>query len=71
MLKVLVVDDDAGLRLTVRNTLSAIDYFDIDEAFDGVNALEKVQSNSYNIVILDVDMPRMSGLEALKKIKQH
>ncbi len=71
MLKVLVVDDDAGLRLTVKNTLSAIDYFDIDEAFDGVNALEKVMKENYNIVILDVDMPRMSGLEALKKIKQH
>ncbi len=71
MLKVLVVDDDAGLRMTVKNTLSTIDYFDIDEAFDGVNALEKVQANQYNIVILDVDMPRMSGLEALKKIKQH
>jgi len=71
MLNVLVVDDDAGLRLTVKNTLSAIDYFNIDEAFDGVNAVEKVMKNNYNIVILDVDMPRMTGLEALKRIKQH
>ena len=68
MLNVLVVDDDAGLRLTVKNTLSAIDYFQIDEAFDGVNAVEKIMKNNYNIVILDVDMPRMTGLEALKKI---
>ena len=46
MIKVLVVDDDAGLRLSVKNTLSASGKFDVDEAFDGVNALEKVKEIS-------------------------
>lgn len=71
MIKVLVVDDDAGLRLSVKNTLSADERFDVDEAFDGVNALEKVKAGSYKVVLLDVDMPRMTGLEALKEIKEH
>lgn len=71
MLKVLVVDDDAGLRLSVKATLAASNKYDINEAFDGVNALEKVKSDKYDIVLLDVDMPRMTGLEALKAIKEY
>ena len=71
MFKALVVDDDAGLRLSVKSTLdSAGGAYEVDEAFDGVNALEKLEETSYNIVLLDVDMPRMTGLEALKHIKE-
>lgn len=71
MLKVLVVDDDAGLRLSVKSTLASSGHFEIDEAFDGVNALEKVKTNNYNMILLDVDMPRLNGLEALKQIKAY
>lgn len=75
MLKVLVVDDDQALRLSVRNALESTKRFDIEEAFDGVNALEKIKAHDaskriYDIVILDVDMPRMNGLNALKQIKE-
>mgnify|MGYP003347379363 CR=1 FL=1 len=71
MLKVLVCDDDAGLRLSVAAALAATKRFEVDEAFDGVNAIEKVRSKTYNIVLLDVDMPRMNGMDALKLIKEH
>lgn len=71
MLKVLVVDDDSSLRLSVRKTLEATGKFQVDEAFDGVNAVEKVKENSYNMVLLDVDMPRMNGLQAMTEIKAH
>ena len=71
MFKVLVVDDDAGLRLSVKNTLSSTGKFEVEEAFDGVDAVEKVKADNYKIVLLDVDMPRMTGLEALKVIKEH
>jgi len=71
MLKVLVVDDDQGLRLTVSTTLRNTTRFEVDEAFDGVKALEMVKEKNYDVVILDVDMPRMNGLEALKQIKEH
>jgi two-component system, NtrC family, response regulator HydG len=76
MLRVLVVDDDQALRLAVRTALENAQRFSVDEAFDGVNALEKIASadtakRAYDIVILDVDMPRKNGLETLKAIKEH
>jgi DNA-binding NtrC family response regulator len=71
MFKVLVCDDDAGLRLSVKAALVATGRFEVDEAFDGVNAVEKIKSKTYNMVLLDVDMPRMSGMEALKAVKEH
>ncbi|MNS55941.1 Transcriptional regulatory protein ZraR [compost metagenome] len=70
MHKVLVVDDDAGLRLSVKSALLAAGGFAVGEAFDGADALEKIKSNpSYELVILDVDMPRMNGMDALLAIK--
>jgi two-component system response regulator HydG len=71
MLRVLVVDDDQGLRFSVRETLAQSGSFEIDEAFDGINAMEKVKAQHYDLVLLDVDMPRLNGLEALKLIKEH
>lgn len=71
MLKVLVCDDDAGLRLSLQGALAATKRFEVDEAFDGVNAVEKVKGKTYNVVLLDVDMPRMRGLDALRAIKEH
>lgn len=77
MLKVLVVDDDQGLRLSVKTSLTASGRFDVDEAFDGINALEKIKASEaaggkkYDLVILDVDMPRLNGLETLKQIKEN
>jgi DNA-binding NtrC family response regulator len=75
MLKVLVVDDDQGLRLSVRNSLTAAGRFEIFEAVDGQDAIEKIQSfhpqpTKIDLVILDVDMPRMDGLTTLRKLKE-
>ena len=71
MLKVLVVDDDQSLRLAVATTLKNTGKFEVSEAFDGQKAVEMVRANEYQIVILDVDMPRVNGLEALRLIKEH
>jgi DNA-binding NtrC family response regulator len=75
MLKVLVVDDDQALRLSVRSALESAKKFSIEEAFDGVNAIEKLKAapantRPFDIVILDVDMPRKNGLQTLKEIKE-
>ena len=76
MLRVLVVDDDQGLRFSVRetlmqSTLGRSGQFEVEEANDGLQALEKVKAGRYDLVLLDVDMPRLNGLEALKLIKEH
>lgn len=76
MLRVLVVDDDQAQTLTIRTALETTGKYVVTEAYDGVNALEQIKSEQtsatqrpFDIVILDVDMPRMNGLEALKQIK--
>lgn len=70
-IKVLVADDDQGLRLSVKSALLSTDRYDVTEAFDGVNAIEKIKAEEFNVAILDVDMPRLNGLETLKAIKEH
>jgi two-component system response regulator HydG len=70
MFKVLVVDDDADLRLTVSSALSENHYM-VDQARDGEEAVNRVRAGNYNLVLLDVNMPRMTGIEALKEIKAH
>ncbi|NDD91886.1 sigma-54-dependent Fis family transcriptional regulator [bacterium] len=68
--KVLVVDDDADLRLSVASALSENDYV-VEQASDGEEAVNKVHAGKYNLVLMDVNMPRLSGLDALKDIKSY
>ena len=69
-MKILVVDDDAALRLSVTKTLVAAGH-EVVEAEDGAKAVALVSlDKSYDAVFLDVNMPKMSGVEALKKIKE-
>jgi two-component system response regulator HydG len=70
MFRVLVVDDDNALRLTVSSAFQERNY-QVDQACDGEQAVNKVMSTKYDLVLLDVNMPRMSGLEALKQIKAY
>ncbi len=70
MFKVLVVDDDADLRMSVASALSE-NHFHVDQAKDGEEGVNRVRAGHYDLVLLDVNMPRMSGLEALKEIKAH
>ncbi len=68
MFKVLVVDDDHGLRTSVTSALSDKNY-QVDQATNGEEAINKVTAGSYNLVLLDVNMPKMNGIEALREIK--
>jgi two-component system response regulator HydG len=70
MFKVLVVDDDADLRLAVSSALSENHYL-VDQARDGEEGVNRVRAGSYSLVLLDVNMPRMGGMDALKEIKAH
>ncbi len=69
MHKVLVVDDDAALRLTVSSALTEQNFI-VDQASDGEEAVNRVMAGRYDLVILDVNMPRLNGIEALKQIKK-
>ncbi len=68
-LRALVVDDDSSVRYTVRGILEHAK-LQVDEAVDGVDGLEKVDLGDYQLVVTDIQMPRMTGLELLKKIRQ-
>ncbi len=70
MIRVLVVDDDQGLRLSVKGALQVSRQFLIEEAQDGQDGVDKMKKNNFDVVLLDVDMPRLNGLEALKQIKE-
>lgn len=68
MKRILVVDDDQGLRETVTAALRA-DLYEVEQAQDGEEAVLKVKAGSYDLVLLDVNMPKKNGLEALREIK--
>ena len=65
---ILIVDDSVSLRQVVKITLTGAGY-EVLEAGDGVEALEVRQSHKANLVISDVNMPRMDGLTLLRTLK--
>ncbi len=68
-LKFLVVDDFSTMRRIVRNLLKELGYINVDEAEDGVIALQKLKSQSFGFVISDWNMPNMDGLALLQAIR--
>lgn len=68
-LNFLVVDDFSTMRRIVRNLLKELGYNKIEEAEDGVDALEKIRAGQIDFVVADWNMPNMDGLELLKTIR--
>lgn len=68
-MKVLVVDDSRTLRKLLIRELNSIGITNIQEAGDGVEALDKVRAEAFDLMLLDMEMPEMDGLETLKAIK--
>ena len=68
-MKILVVDDYATMRRIVRNLLTQIGFNDVDEAGDGVSALQKLRTDKFGLVISDWNMEPMTGLQLLKEIR--
>ena len=69
MAKILLVDDAAFMRMMVKDTLTKAGYTDLYEAADGLQAVETYAEIQPDLVIMDITMPNMDGLEALKAIK--
>lgn len=70
MPKILVVDDDET-TLLIFSTFLAKDGHTIEKAHDGTEALEKVAVFKPDLILLDINMPRMSGFEVAKRLKEN
>jgi DNA-binding NtrC family response regulator len=73
MSKILIIEDEASIRRVLTKILSEeSDTYKVDEAEDGLQGLEKIKNEDYDLVLCDIKMPKMDGeevLEAVKKIK--
>lgn len=66
---ILIVDDYKTMLRIVRNLLSKLGFSDIDEATDGTDALAKLRSRRYGLIISDWNMQPMTGYELLQKVR--
>jgi two-component system chemotaxis response regulator CheY len=68
---VLIVDDDPFIRKLIATTLEDVAGFELHEAADGEEALEVAEREPPAIVFLDVDMPRLDGISACRRLREH
>lgn len=68
-MKVLIVDDSATIRMMLKGILKQINVTDVIEASDGAQALDVLVKETVNLLLLDIHMPKMDGLECLERVK--
>ncbi|HEV7349067.1 sigma-54 dependent transcriptional regulator [Telluribacter sp.] len=66
MVKIIIIDDEKNIRDALRDILEYEGY-EVDEAKDGDEGLEKIKTNEYHVALCDISMPKMDGLELLLK----
>ncbi|WP_396128693.1 response regulator [Exiguobacterium mexicanum] len=69
MSRMLIADDQDGIRLMLAQVFQSLG-IEVDTANDGQNAWEKLEQNGYDLVLLDMNMPRMFGHEVLRNMRQ-
>lgn len=67
MAKILIIDDEKSIRKTLREILE-YEKYQVDEAVDGVEGLAMIPKSNYDIILCDIKMPKMDGIEVLDKI---
>ena len=70
MYKILLVDDAGFMRMMIKNYLTKAGYTDFVEGEDGQRAVELYQQEKPDLVIMDITMPNLDGIGALKEIKK-
>ena len=68
-MKLLIVDDEKLIRNVIKEYAS-LEGFEIDEAYDGLNAIDMVKNNDYDLIIMDIMMPKCDGYKAVEEIKK-
>ena len=68
-MKILVVDDEELIRNVIKEYL-VVESYEVDEASDGMSAIEMVKNNDYDLIVMDIMMPKMDGYQACKEIKK-
>jgi DNA-binding response OmpR family regulator len=69
MHKILIVDDEANIRKVIRE-YGEFNGYQVEESIDGMEAVNLCRSNSYDLIIMDVMMPRLDGFSACKEIRK-
>jgi len=69
--RILVVDDEESITYLVKTELEDLPEFEVDTALSGSDAINLIQSKVYDVMLLDVKMPRISGVEVLRYAKEH
>jgi two-component system, NtrC family, nitrogen regulation response regulator NtrX len=69
MSKILILDDEKSIRTTLREILE-YEKFEVEEAKDGEEGLDMLKNNNFDIVLCDIKMPKMDGIEVLEKAKE-
>ena len=68
-MKILIVDDFATMRRILRNILKEMGFTNITEVEDGKTALKELKNDSFDLILCDWNMPEMTGLEVLEKVR--
>ena len=71
MSRILIIEDEASIRRVLTKILSEEnDAYQVDDAEDGLIGLEKIKNNDYDLVLCDIKMPKMDGVEVLEAVKK-
>ena len=69
-MKLLIVDDEAGIRQLITK-YAVYEGYEVDQAENGMQAVDKVQGGNYDLVILDIMMPELDGFSAAREMRKH
>ncbi|MGB6127680.1 MAG: response regulator [Psychrilyobacter sp.] len=69
MKKVLVIDDELSIRLLLREIIEDL-YIEVSEAETAIVGLQMIEKQNFDLIIMDIQMPQMNGLDAMRKLRE-